>query len=97
MAEKIVPVKVYLLVFLVLMVLTLTTYRVAFIDLGHLNVVVALAIAFVKATLVALYFMHVRYSSRLTWVVVSGGLVWLVIMIALTLSDYLSRASLNYP
>ena len=60
-------------------------------DLGPWNTVVALGIAFLKATLVALFFMHVKYSPRLTQVVVAGGLFWLVILIALTLSDFVSR------
>ena len=62
-----------------------------------INTVVALAIAVTKAMLVVLYFMHVRYSSRLTWVVVAGGFLWLLIMIGLTMSDYLSRGMLTYP
>ena len=56
-----------------------------------MNAIVALTIAVVKATLVILYFMHLRYSSRLTQVVVAAGVCWLIIMIALTLSDYLTR------
>ena len=58
---------------------------------GPLNAVVALTIAVVKATLVVLYFMHVRYSSRLVWLIVTAGLFWLAIMFALTLSDYSTR------
>jgi cytochrome c oxidase subunit 4 len=68
------------------------TTGVAFIDLGGIgNVAVALTIAVIKAALVALYFMHLRYSSRLTMVFAAAGIFWLGIMIALTLSDYLSR------
>ena len=83
--------KIYFNIFGVLLFLTLITTAVAFIDLGRWNTVVALTIAVGKALLVALYFMHVRYSSRLTWVVLAGGLFWLGIMIGLTMSDYLSR------
>ncbi|HLL72703.1 MAG TPA: cytochrome C oxidase subunit IV family protein [Pyrinomonadaceae bacterium] len=99
MSEHIVSKKVYYLIFGALMVLTALTVWVANIDLGSekLNTVVALAIAVTKAVLVVLYFMHVRYSSRLTWVVVAGGFLWLVIMVGLTLSDYLSRGLLTYP
>jgi len=61
------------------------------IDLGPGNVAVALIIAVCKALLVALFFMHLRYSSKLLWVVTGGGLFWLGIMLALTLSDYLTR------
>ena len=92
MSEHIVSRKVYLAIFGALMVGTAATVVVAFIDLGgQFNTVVALTIAVIKATLVVLYFMHVRYSSRLTWVIVGSGLFWLGIMFALTLSDYLTR------
>jgi cytochrome c oxidase subunit 4 len=64
-------------------------------DLGRMNAVVALTIAVIKATLVVLYFMHVRYSSKLTWVFVGAGFFWLAIMVALTLSDYMTRGWLN--
>ena len=99
MSEHIVSKKVYYVIFGALMVLTALTVWVANIDLGSekLNTVVALAIAVTKAMLVVLYFMHVRYSSRLTWVVVAGGFLWLLIMVGLTLSDYLSRGLLVYP
>ena len=99
MSEHIVSKKVYFLIFAALMVLTILTVVAANYDLGSekINTVVALAIAVTKAMLVVLYFMHVRYSSRLTWVVVAGGFLWLVIMVGLTLSDYLSRGLLTYP
>jgi cytochrome c oxidase subunit IV len=99
MSEHIVSKKVYFVIFGALMVLTALTVWVANIDLGSekLNTVVALVIAVTKAMLVVLYFMHVRYSSRLTWVVVAGGFLWLLIMVGLTLSDYLSRGLLTYP
>ena len=92
MTEHPVSMKIYFGVFATLIVLTLVTIEVAMIDLGKINTVAALTIAVCKATLVILYFMHVRYSSRLTWIVVGCGFFWLVIMIALTMSDYLSRA-----
>ena len=60
-------------------------------DLGALNVFVALTIAVVKATVVVLYFMHVRYSSRLTQVIVAAGVLWLIIMLTFTLADYMTR------
>ena len=92
MSEHIVSRKVYFAIFGALMVGTAVTVMVAFIDLGgRFNTIVALTVAVIKATLVVLYFMHVRYSSRLTWVIVGSGLFWLGIMFALTLSDYLSR------
>jgi cytochrome c oxidase subunit 4 len=91
MSEHIVSVRIYLIIFLALMALTGVTVSAAFYNLGPLNVIVALAIAVFKATLVILYFMHVRFSSRLTQVVVAAGFFWLVIMIVLTLSDYKTR------
>ncbi len=97
MAEHIVPKKVYFAVFTALIVLTATTTAISFLDLGPWNTVVALGIAFVKATLVALFFMHVKYSPRLTQIVVAGGLFWLAILIALTLSDFLTRGWLRLP
>ena len=93
MSEHIVSRKIYFAVFAALMVMTGITYAVALINFGNeaINTIVALAVAVTKAVLVILFFMHVRYSSRLTWVVVVGGFFWLGIMIVLTLSDYLSR------
>jgi cytochrome c oxidase subunit 4 len=95
MSEHVVNVRTYYVIFLTLMVLTALTVFVATIDLGRLNVVAALAIAVVKATLVLLYFMHLRYSPRLTRLIVSVAFVWLVILIGLTMSDELTRAWLH--
>ena len=72
-------------------------FELAYADLGALNTPVALTIAVLKALLVILFFMHVKDSPRLTWLVVASGFVWLGIMIALTLSDYLSRGWLPMP
>lgn len=83
--------KVYYLVFIALAIGTVLTWRIAFIDLGIWNPVVALAIACTKATLVVLFFMHVRYSNKLTMITVAAGFFWLLIMISLDLSDYLTR------
>lgn len=84
--------KLYLVVILTLMTLTCATWAIAFVDLGIWNPVVALAIAVTKAVLVILFFMHVYYSSRLTKVTVGAGFFWLLIMITLSLLDYLSRS-----
>jgi cytochrome c oxidase subunit 4 len=92
MSEHIVPKKLYYSIFIALMVLTGITVWVATIDLKAWNAIVALTIAVIKALLVVLYFMHVRYSSKLTWAFVGAGFFWLVILIALTLSDYFSRS-----
>jgi cytochrome c oxidase subunit 4 len=83
--------KIYMLVFVTLLLLTLLTIDVAFFNAGWLSLPLALLIASVKAALVVLYFMHVRFSEKLTWIVVAGGFLWLAILLALTLSDYLSR------
>jgi cytochrome c oxidase subunit 4 len=97
MSEHVVPRSIYYAVFAALMVLTGLTVWVAYLDLGFLNTAVALGIAVTKATLVILYFMHVRYGTRLTWVVVSSGFFWLGILIVLGLSDYLSRGWIPQP
>ena len=81
----------YVAVVLTLMVLTCATWAIAFKNLGIFNPVVALTIAVIKAVLVILFFMHVRYSSQLTKVTVAAGFFWLMILITLSLSDYLSR------
>jgi cytochrome c oxidase subunit 4 len=95
MSGRILPQKTYYLVFAALLLLTLVTVEVAFFDMGLLNFPLALAISTCKATIVILYFMHLRYSSRLTWLVAGTGFFWLFILIALTMSDYLTRASLS--
>jgi len=93
--NHVVPVKLYLAVFGALMVLTTITVAVAFVDLGPLNNLVMLGIAVVKASLVVLYFMHVRYSTRLIPVVAAGGFLWLLILFGLTMQDYVSRGWLG--
>ena len=91
-AEPVVPVRVYLLVFLSLLVLTAITTAVAFFDLGGgVNNGIALTIAVCKALLVILYFMHVRYSDKLTWVFAAAGFFWLLILIGGTMDDVLTR------
>lgn len=90
--SHIVSTRVYYGIFAALMICTYVTVQVAFFDLGPLNAVVALTIAVFKAVLVVLFFMHVKYSTRLTWVVVVSGVFWLGIMLALTMTDYLTRA-----
>lgn len=93
MSEHIVQPRVYIVIFLALMVGTALTLMAAFYDFpGPLNAVVALTIAVVKATLVVLYFMHVRYSGRLVWLVIVAALLWLAIMFAITFSDYWTRS-----
>lgn len=96
-SDHVVPISIYFAVFAALMALTAMTVWVAFIDLGALNAFVALGIAVVKATLVVLFFMHVKYSSKLTWLVVASGFVFLAIMLVLTMSDIVSRGWLGTP
>jgi cytochrome c oxidase subunit 4 len=85
------PVWVYLVVFAVLAVGTITTYLASLVDLGWANTPIALVIATIKAVLVILFFMHVIHSTRLTWVVVIASFVWLGVLFVLTFSDYLTR------
>jgi cytochrome c oxidase subunit 4 len=91
MSQHIVPLKTYLLVFFSLIGLTALTTGVAFVDLGPLNTVVALAIAFTKMLLVILFFMHLRHGASLTRVAVLAGFFWLALLIGLTSSDYRTR------
>ena len=89
--EHIVPTRVYYTVYGILLLFTYLTVQIAFFDLGVLNTIAAVTIAVLKATLVALFFMHLKYSSGLTKVVLVSGLLWLGILLALTLGDYLTR------
>lgn len=95
--SHVVPIRVYLAVILSLMALTIVTVWVAFLDFGFLNDVIAVGIAVLKALLVAMYFMHLRYSAPITRLFAGAGAIFFVILIALSLSDYRSRAWLPYP
>jgi cytochrome c oxidase subunit IV len=90
-------VKTYLMVFLALIAATVITTAVAFVDLGAFSVIVALAIAVCKMLLVALFFMHVRHSARLTQVVLVGGLLWFGILMGMTFIDFSSRTWMGVP
>ena len=90
-------VKTYAVVFAGLIFLTVATTAVAFVDLGPFSVVVALVIAVCKMLLVALFFMHLRHSTKLTRLVVVGGLLWLGILLALTMSYMVTRGALGVP
>jgi cytochrome c oxidase subunit 4 len=89
--SHILPKRTYCWIYVILLVFTYLTWQIAFFDLGVLNTVAAVTIAVLKAVLVVLFFMHVRYSTRLTWVVVIGSVFWLAILLTLTLGDYLTR------
>jgi cytochrome c oxidase subunit 4 len=88
---------IYVKILLALLVATAVTTAVARVDLGGFSVVVALGIASVKMVLVALFFMHVRHSTKLTRLVVLGGLLWLGILLLLTMTDFATRGILGVP
>jgi cytochrome c oxidase subunit IV len=95
--EHVTPLSVYFGIFGALMALTAITVAVAWVNLGSLNILVALGVAVFKASLVVLYFMHLKYSSKLTWVVVGAGLFWLTILLSILMADYLTRGWLPSP
>ena len=96
MSAHILPKRLYYTIFAILMFCTYLTVQIAFFDLGPLNTIAAIGIACFKATIVILFFMHVKYSTRLTWAVVLGSIFWFGILIALTMSDYLTRVWRHY-
>ncbi len=91
MSGHVSPKSVYYSIFAALLVLTGVTVSVAFINLGRLNFPVAISIAILKATLVVLFFMHAKYSSRLTKLVIGGAFFFLLCLFGLTMTDYMSR------
>jgi cytochrome c oxidase subunit IV len=97
MSGHISPKSTYLTIFGALMVCTILTVITAFINLGNLNFPAALMIAVFKATLVVLFFMHVKYGSKLTKLIVGVAFFFLGIMLTLTMSDYLSRGWFTAP
>ncbi len=97
MKQHIAPVSTNIYVFLALMVLLFATVGAAYLPLGGLHFLSAMTIATVKAVLILMYFMHVKFSHRLTATICAASFLWLGIMIALTLSDYLSRGWLDIP
>jgi cytochrome c oxidase subunit 4 len=97
MAGHISPRGTYITIFATLMVMTAVTVGVAFVDLGVLNFPLALTIAVFKATLVVLFFMHVKYSSQLTKLIVASAFFFLLVLFGLTLTDYLSRGWHPFP
>ena len=95
MSEHILPTRVYYTILAILLLCTFLTWRIAYFDLGPLNIVAALGIAVFKAVLVVLFFMHAKYSTRLTWVVALAGVFWLGMLLALTMGDYVTRGWVN--
>lgn len=97
MSTHIVPLKTYSMVFAGLIVLTLVTVEVARLDLGPFNPIVALLVAAAKTMMVALIFMHVKYSRPIIWLSIFCGILWLLLLIGLTMVDFFSRAWLGVP
>ena len=97
MSQPKVSIKTYTLTWISLLALTLATSLIAFVDLGKFSLAVALVIAAMKASLIAMFFMHALYGSKLVRVVLCGGIIWFLILISLTLADYISRGWLPFP
>jgi len=89
--EKVVEPKVYIWTCIALLALLALTWAIAYVDLGPFNLIVALAVAITKAMLIALFFMHIKGSSRLLHLAAVVGVIWLLIMVSLTLGDYSTR------
>jgi cytochrome c oxidase subunit 4 len=98
MPETVVPIRIYVAVWIALMGLTALTAAVSFVDLGQWSGPVAIAIASCKAALVALFFMHLRYErSKIVWAWAIAGLFWLSILFFLSMADYITRGFLRVP
>jgi cytochrome c oxidase subunit 4 len=89
--EKVIQPKVYAWTCVALLALLAATWVIAYVDLGPFNLIVALAVAITKAILIALFFMHVKGSSRVLHLAAMAGVIWLLFLISLTLGDYLTR------
>lgn len=97
MSEPIVSRRTYVLSYLALLLLTALTTGMAYVDLGAMNTVMAIAIAGAKAAIIALFFMHLLHSEHLVRVIVIGALIWLGIMFSLTIGDYVTRGWVPVP
>jgi cytochrome c oxidase subunit 4 len=95
MHDHVTPKRTYLVIGTALLMLTLITYQIAFINLGPWSTVVALGIATSKALLIVLFFMHARYSSGLTWLVIVAAVAWLALLVAGTMDDFVTRSWLR--
>ncbi len=95
--SHVLPKSTYFAVYGALMVLLVATVGFAYVDLGSFNFLITMVIATAKAILIALIFMHVRYSERLVWLFAGAGFFWLAILIALALNDYFTRGWLDIP
>ncbi len=94
--SHVLPKRVYFTIFAILLFCTYLTVQIAVFDLGELNTIAALTIAAFKGSLVVLFFMHVKDSPRLTWAVAVSGIFWLMILLALTMGDYMTRVFGTY-
>lgn len=98
MAEVIVSRKTYILVWIALLILTAVTAGVSYINLGEWSGFIAILIASTKALLVALFFMHLRYTNqKMAWIIALSGFFWLSILFGLSMTDYATRNFLNVP
>jgi cytochrome c oxidase subunit IV len=90
------PKNLYFAIFGALMALTAMTVGLAYVNLGQFNIVVALAVAILKASLVVMFFMHLKYESHLTKVVLGAGVFWLVLLLGIIM-DYVTRSWMYMP
>jgi cytochrome c oxidase subunit 4 len=97
MSEPIVSRTKYALTWITLLALALATTLIGLLDLGPFNMILAVAIATAKAALIAAIFMHALYEGKLVRIVLAGGVLWILILITLTLGDYVSRGWLPFP
>ena len=95
--HHIVPKRVYALVFTTLIIMTWVTAWISTVDLGSMNIWVALSIAVFKATIVVLFFMHVKYGTRLTKMIVCAGILWLMFLLFVTMGDIWTRGWMGVP
>ncbi len=91
MSQPAVSAKTYLLTYVALLVLTLSTTLIGYIDLGWGSMFIAVTIATIKASLIALFFMHALVEKKLVWLVIAGALMWFLILVTLTMGDYITR------
>jgi cytochrome c oxidase subunit 4 len=97
MSETILPKKTYVVVWLSLLILLAVTVGTAYVHLGWFNIAAAVTIAVLKAVIIILYFMHVRYSPKVVWIFVGAGFFWLGIIFVGTLTEYFTRAYMPMP
>ena len=97
MRHHIISVRTYVIIYVALMLFLAATVGASFLPLGRAHLPVAMTIATIKAVLIVLFFMHVYYSSRLTWVVSVASFLWLGLLLAFLIADYFSRGWLDIP